>query len=107
MGIGIVAEWVEDWPTAIRDGRIYVIVLEDDIIIKRINNRIKPKGYLVCQSDNSRLQSTFIIKPEDVREVWHFKMNMTTNASNPMTDLYTRVADIEADIAALTSKFKN
>lgn len=103
----VVGQFVENWTRDMKDDRIYIIVSrEDGIIVKRCLNRIKKYGNIYCKSDNRKdYPAPISVNPEDVMEVWEFKMYMAFHVPNP-ADLYDRVSDMEARLFNLESKTK-
>lgn len=95
----VVGQFVEDWVKSIKDNRVYIIVSkEEGIIVKRCLNRIKKYGDIYCRSDNKKeFPEPIILKPEDILEVWEYKMHLSYHIPDPV-DLYDRVTDLEADM---------
>jgi hypothetical protein len=76
-GDWVVGAHVEE-PASIKNGHIYVIVTNDGICVKRVTNQVDTRGVLVIQSDNTAYTPD-VIFAEDVREMWEFKMLLTSN----------------------------
>lgn len=95
----VVGQFVENWVKDIKDDRVYVIVSRNDgIVVKRCLNRIKKYGNLYCKSDNRKAYpEPIILQPEDIIEVWEYKMHLSYHLPNP-AELYDRVSDLEADM---------
>ena len=84
-GVDVVAEIVDpgDWKKGqIPPYHIYVIVTEDEILIKRI--LIKPDGTFVMHSDNpdTRPQQR-LLRKEDIKELWFVKRKLDWDLSPP------------------------
>jgi phage repressor protein C with HTH and peptisase S24 domain len=104
-GSYVVGQFVENWVKDIKDDRVYIIVSrEDGVIVKRCLNRIKKYGNIYCKSDNRKEYPSFPVNPEDIIEVWEYKMHLGFELSNP-ADLYDRVSDLEAKLYFLEDEF--
>jgi len=102
-GAYVVGQFVENWTKDIKDDRVYVIVSRDNgVIVKRCLNRIKKYGNIYCKSDNRKEHPSFAVSPEDIIEVWEYKMHIGFELGNP-ADLYDRVSDLEAEVFFLKS----
>jgi phage repressor protein C with HTH and peptisase S24 domain len=65
------------WSYNIRSGYVYVIVTQNDIVIKRVINRLPQEGVLELVSDNSQYPP-IIVKAEELKEVWYVKMKISS-----------------------------
>lgn len=102
----VAGEFVENWVKDIKDDRVYIIISKTEgIIIKRCLNRIKKYGNIYCKSDNRKEYPSYALVPEDIAEVWEFKLYLGYELPNP-ADMYDRVNDLEADVEFLKSKLK-
>ncbi len=94
-------------PHQIRDGRVYVVVTEDGLLLKRCINRLDgdiPR--LICKSDNrSGDYPDILLTAEQIVEVWEFKANITRYASPP-GDAFTLINDLNLTLAILEEKVK-
>ena len=97
-------QYVES-PHQIRDGRVYVIVTPDGMLLKRCINRLDGEiPRLICKSDNRSGDYPDIpLSPDQIIEVWEFKANITRYASPP-GDAYTLINDLNVRIAILEEK---
>lgn len=103
-GSYVVGQFIENWVKDIKDDRVYVIVSKNDgITVKRCLNRIKKYGQIYCKSDNRKEYPSFSIAPDDILEVWEYKMHLSFELPNPTT-LYDRVSDLEATVYFLEQK---
>lgn len=94
--------------------RVYVLVIEDPklqayrpsgIWIKRCMHR-KKNGYISCMSDNKDTAdpfTTFIVKTDQVKEVWYPVRRITANMDDPNRDLYDRLDELEGRVEMLES----
>lgn len=104
-GSYVVGEWVENWIKDIKDNRIYVIVCDNGILVKRVLNRLKKYENLYLKSDNRKEYPNVTLEPNQIKEVWAVKMHLSFDLPDP-TVLYDRVGDLEAEIEYIKSTFK-
>ena len=104
----VVGEWKENWNEDIKDGRVYVFVIQsfeyEGILVKRALNRIEKYGNVLLKSDN-RIYGTKTFTPEEIKEVWEVKLYLSFNIPDPAT-IYDRMNDLEADIFELREQLK-
>jgi len=86
----------------IKDGRVYVIVSKNDgVVLKRVYNRSKDKGFLTLKSDNADGNyPNFNIKTEDVLEIWYVTMYASKQMPEPV-DMNEKLNDLELKIKSL------
>ncbi|URC13972.1 LexA family transcriptional regulator [Flavobacterium sp. B183] len=101
----VVAEWVENWNKDIKDNRIYVVVSNDGILIKRVLNRLKKYDNLYLKSDNRKDYPNMVLETYQIKEVWAVKMHLSFDLPDPAV-LYDRVGDLEAEIDHIKSLLK-
>lgn len=99
----VVGEWKENWNEDIKDGRVYVFVIQsfeyEGILVKRALNRIEKYGNVLLKSDN-RIYATKTFTPEEIKEVWEVKLYLSFNIPDPAT-IYDRMNDLEARLIEL------
>ena len=98
-GDRIIGEWI-DALDKIRDNRVYVIVHNNGVAVKRVINRLKERGKLYLKSDTVIHRAEFPtveIDPEDVKEIWYGRMKISSDFSEP-AEVYHRLADLEMDM---------
>lgn len=100
--IGKYVESIEE----IKDNRVYVIVSEEGVIVKRILNRVEADGVLICKSDNKMHHPNIVLPAEEVKEVWDAKVLITRHLEDPNA-LYQQVGDLEARMTLLEEALKN
>lgn len=105
-GSYVVGEWIENWIKDIKDNRIYVIVSNDGILVKRVLNRLKKYDNLYLKSDNRKEYPNISLEPHQIKEVWAVKMHLSFELPDP-TVLYDRVGDLEAEIDHIKSLIKS
>lgn len=95
-GSYVVGEWVENWNTGIKDNRVYVIVSDKGVLVKRVLNRLKKYQSLYLKSDNRKEYPNINVSTEQIKEVWAVKMHLGFELADPSV-LYDRVSDLEAE----------
>lgn len=104
-GCYVVGEWVENWHKDIKDNRIYVVISDDGILVKRVLNRLKKYENLYLKSDNRKDYPNVTLEPHQIKEVWAVKMHLSFELPDPAV-LYDRVGDLEAEIDHIKSLLK-
>lgn len=61
------------WKTSIRDGNVYIVVTNNDILLKRIDKTRHP--YLTLHSDNAEFDP-YRLHLSDVKEIWHVRYKL-------------------------------
>lgn len=98
----VVCQFVENWITGIKDGRVYAIISNEveDGVIKRCVNKIKKYNNLIVKSDNRRNYPSQNINPESIKEVWEFKLHLNFNVPDP-ADIYDQLYDLQGEVSSL------
>jgi phage repressor protein C with HTH and peptisase S24 domain len=94
-GDWIICRFVEKWAHDILDNRVYVVVSETDVLVKRVLNQINERGRLSLHSDNP----SFDVQDmdwQDVREVWQGVARLTLDLTNTRLDVPTELAELQA-----------
>ncbi len=105
-GDRIIGEWVESL-SDIRDNRVYVVVHEGGVAVKRVVNRLKERGKLYLKSDtviHRHEYPTLEIDPSEIKEVWYGRLKISSDFSEP-AEVYHRLADLEMDVMAMKQRF--
>ncbi len=71
------------WQSNIKSGYVYVIVTQNDIVVKRVINRLAQDKVLELVSDNSNYPP-IIVKAEEIKEIWFVKMKISPFAHSKM-----------------------
>jgi SOS-response transcriptional repressor LexA len=72
-GSRLICNFVEPsmWNTSIKNGEVYVVVTQNDIFVKRVDNSRRRK--LSLYSDNPEYES-FLLDVNEVKELWNVKL---------------------------------
>ena len=86
----VIAAYIEPkyWEQAVKQDQIYIVVTQQDIVIKRINNHLKTLKQLSCCSDNSDFE-TYTIEAADILEIWKPSLKLTKFIEQPISRLNT------------------
>lgn len=86
----VIAAFVEPryWDQAIKNHQLYIIVTHQEVIIKRIINRIKTDKIIDCLSDNEEY-SLYSIPAVEILEVWKVRMKLTSHFEPPSPRINT------------------
>jgi phage repressor protein C with HTH and peptisase S24 domain len=102
-GDWIICRFVEKWAHDILDNRVYVIVTETDVLVKRVLNQFNERGQLSLHSDNP----SFDVQPLDgreVREVWQGVARLTQDLTNTRLDVPVELARQQAALSDMLSR---
>ena len=96
-GEWVISRYVDNWPSNIKNGYIYVVITNEAILLKRVTNRILERRTLVLQSDNEDYE-TMEVDAADVLELWDVKASLRFRfpASTRFNTL-RKVRELEAD----------
>jgi len=70
------------WETAIKDGFVYVIVTNGDVLIKRTFNYLKDEKQIELQTDNS-FYHPYRVNLGDIREIWYVRAKISPFLPSP------------------------
>lgn len=103
----VIASYIEDI-FSMKDGRVYVIVNTEGVIVKRcINRLLTADRVLVANSDNkSGEYPPIILHPNEILEVWELKAFISKQLSLA-TDLWDIVNDLQVKQAMMDDELKN
>jgi hypothetical protein len=77
-GDKIVCSYIEPalWESGMKDGYVYVIVTQDDIVIRRVNNKLKTNKLIEVNSDN-KFYEPYQIPLSMIREIWYVRAKIS------------------------------
>jgi len=64
------------WQNNIKTGYVYVVITQNDIVVKRVINLLKDEKTLQLVSDNTNYPD-IIVQQEDIHEIWLVKMKIS------------------------------
>lgn len=102
----VIAQYVEDI-FSLKDGRVYVIISMEGVIIRRCINRLMTADrVLVANSDNkSGEYPPIILHPPEILEVWELKAFISKQLSLA-TDLWDILNDMQVKMALMDDKLR-
>jgi hypothetical protein len=82
----VIASFIEPryWEQAIKSNQLFVIVTQQDVLLKRVVNHLRHDKKIECHSDNAEYQ-VFQIEAENIREVWRARMKITSHLEAPVS----------------------
>lgn len=98
-GDWLITRFLDSWE-GINDGYVHVVVTLDQVLVKRVINRIKKNGRLILQSDNP-LYGNIIVEAEDVKEIWVVKRFFSAILGNRNKQLEAVVNSVVAETAMI------
>lgn len=102
----VIGEYVQNWHT-IRNGHPYIILtLEDGIVFKVVESKLKEEQKLTLISLNT-LYEPFDVNVKDIREVWKFVNYFSSEVPEPnmeKDELVRAVKSIEKEIREMQMK---
>lgn len=73
----------ESWRHSIKNNHVYVVITTDDIVVKRMDNRITLDGTFVLHSDNEYYPPR-VVPVNEVLELWSITRKISPFMSSPM-----------------------
>lgn len=107
-GDRLIGEWVDDLEK-VRDNRVYIVVHNGGVAVKRIINRLKERGKFYLKSDTIAHRHEFPtleIDPSDIKEMWYGRLKISSDFSEP-AEVYHRLADLETDMMEMKQMLNN
>lgn len=105
-GAFVTAEYVQDW-FGISDGHAYIIfTMDDGIMFKIAENRIRGEGKLILYSLNP-VYEPYSVRISEVREVWKFVNYISSELPDPVLpekELINTVVAMKQDLDRLKQK---
>ena len=93
----------------IRDNYVYVVSdVEGKAYVKRLKNRLKQHGFIVCMSDNADKLNypNFNIEEEEINSVWYAEWYFSAKIPNIQEAYYRKQAELEDRVDELTAEIK-
>jgi phage repressor protein C with HTH and peptisase S24 domain len=83
-GDKVVCSYLEPtlWETALKDSYVYVFVTKGDVLVKRVNNKIRDEKTITLISDNSYYEP-YDAKISDVTEIWYVRAKISPFLPSP------------------------
>jgi phage repressor protein C with HTH and peptisase S24 domain len=109
-GDQVVCSYIEkQYWDSLRDNYVYVIVSENDVVVKRAKNRIKDLLHLELFSDNN-YYNPYIMQVEDIKEIWYVNVKISPFMPSPShvrNALHHELNDLRNTMINQSSLIKN
>lgn len=93
----------------IRDEHVYVVSdREGKAYVKRIKNRLKEYGIIICNSDNPDPMGypSFNLKEQELHTVWYAEWYISAKMPNIHATYYNKVSELEVAFDNMRREFK-
>ncbi|MBN2728634.1 MAG: helix-turn-helix domain-containing protein [Bacteroidales bacterium] len=104
----VTGEFVQNW-NMIRDRQAYILLtLDDGIVFKVLENRIKTEGKLILYSLNP-LYKPYELAVNEIREIWRFVHYISSDLPEPQlpqNKLIKTVAELKNDVEHIKNKIR-
>lgn len=97
-----------EWES-IRDNYVYVISdTEGRAFVKRLKNRLKQHGFVVCMSDNADKHnySNFNLYEEELNTIWYAEWYFTAKIANIQETFYKKQAELEDKVEEISGQLQ-
>ena len=84
----------DDWERGIVDNFVYVVIIDSNVYVKRVGNKLKHNNELELSSDNSFFE-TFTVAKEEIKEVWSVNTKISPFMSSPSNQRNAFNVDID------------
>lgn len=99
------SEWQD-----IRDGHVYVVAeKEGKAFVKRLKNRFREHGFIVCMSDSADVQRypNFNLMEHEINTIWHAEWYISAKMPNIHATYYNKVSELEDMMEDIKREFSN
>lgn len=97
-----------EWES-VRDNYVYVVSdREGRSYVKRLKNRLRQHGFVVCMSDNvdKRNYPNFNLYEEDLNTIWYAEWYFSAKLPNIQETYYRKQGELEDRLDELTAQFQ-
>lgn len=97
-----------EW-SGIRDNYVHVVSdMEGRAYVKRLKNRLRQNGFVVCMSDNSdkRNYANFNLMENELNTIWYAEWYFSAKIPNIQETYYHKQAELEDRVDDLTAQFQ-
>lgn len=90
----VIAAFIEPrfWEQALKNNQIFILVTHEEVVIKRIHNKIRTHQVVECISDNNDFD-IYEIPASSLVEVWKVRMRMTTHLDPPSENASAKISE--------------
>ena len=72
----------DSWNSRIKDFHVYIIITEDDIVVKRVENRVHADETFILHSDNDYYPPR-VLHASEIKEFWYPRLKMSSFMASP------------------------
>lgn len=97
-----------EWES-VRDNYVYVVSdTEGRAYVKRLKNRLRQHGFVVCMSDNADKQNypNFNLYEEELNSIWYAEWYFSAKIPNIQETYYRKQGELEDRLDELTTEIK-
>lgn len=82
------------WSNNIKSSMVYVVVTQEEILVKRVINNLATEGQLILCSDNPYYED-IVLSAEEIKEVWIVTLKLSNFSHNKTTGLDAQSINID------------
>lgn len=110
-GDKVVCSYLEPtlWESSLKNSYVYVIVTKGDVVVKRVQNKIKEEKIVRLISDNPYYEP-FDMKVADIKEIWYVRAKISPFLPSPgniKSALHEEVTDLQTTLQQQSSIIGN
>ena len=97
-----------EWES-IRDNYVYVVSdMEGKTYVKRLKNRLRQHGFVVCMSDNADKMNypNFNLFEEELHTIWYVEWYISAKIPNIQENFYRKQSELEERVEKLSEQFQ-
>ncbi|MBC8048336.1 MAG: LexA family transcriptional regulator [Fimbriimonadaceae bacterium] len=102
----VIARFCDDHYKDIREGYIHVVVTNDNVLVKRVINKIDTDGKMYLLSDNDAYPE-IAVDADNIKELWYVKSKLSTYMPVKKNDLDKLVGDLTMQLQVLKNRLDN
>jgi phage repressor protein C with HTH and peptisase S24 domain len=99
----VIARFCDDFTNDIREGYIHVVVTNDNVLVKRVLNKIETENKIYLLSDNDAYPE-IALEAEAVKELWYVKSKLSNYMPVKKNDLDKLVGDLTMQVNILKNR---
>lgn len=110
-GDKVVCSYLEPtlWESSLKNSYVYVVVTKGDVVVKRVQNRIKDEKLVRLISDNPYYEP-FDMKVTDIKEIWYVRAKISPFLPSPgniKSAMHDEISDLQTTLEQQSSIIGN
>ncbi|MCP4441700.1 MAG: peptidase S24 [Aureispira sp.] len=110
-GDKVVCSYLEPtlWESSLKNSYVYVVVTKGDVVVKRVQNRIKDEKLVRLISDNPYYEP-FDMKVSDIKEIWYVRAKISPFLPSPgniKSAMHDEITDLQTTLQQQSSIIGN